>query len=189
MRHHFKVVCAVACLSVMLGCRNKKENYNNPATADATAVRQQVPSEAEKQTQRVEFTLELTGPGLGKPRVFSFKQLAGMEMTRIDQVMMLKTHEPDKKGSWQGPSLESLLAASKIKPGPMELIVKAVDGYEMHTTLKEMRSAIIALQDGKGRWLSEIDKTCSLRLIPPNQPGNYWVMNPQRITVKPESGS
>lgn len=138
---------------------------------------------------RVEATIELTGPGLSQPRTFAFEQLAAMEMTRIDNVMMLQSHGPDEITGWRGPSLDVLLAAAGVKPGPMVLAFEATDGYGLDTSRQELGPAIVALQDGDGRWLAEIDRTCPLRLVVPDKPANYWIMNLQKITVEPQGGA
>lgn len=130
-------------------------------------------------------TIELTGPGLEKPMVFTYERLAGMEMTQLDNVVEQKSHYPDETGSWRGPLLATMLATAKIKPGPMMLLLEAADGFTIECTLEDMESAIIAMQDGNGRWLADLDKTRPFKLVPPRKPGNYWVRNLSRITVKP----
>ena len=133
----------------------------------------------------MEALLELTGSGLGKPTVFTFDQVAAMKMTTLDKVDMLKSHEPDEVTSWRGPTLESLLAAAQIKPGRMVLAFDAADGYGFDCSLEDMESAIVAVQNGEGRWMSESDANCPWRIVAPKKPGNYWMMNPRRITVEP----
>ena len=119
--------------------------------------------------------------------VFTFEQLRQMEMTRLDDVLMQRSHAPDETTSWRGPSLELLLRAAQIKPGPAALTLEATDGYHLRCTREDVAKAIVALQDGSGRWLADLDETCPLRLVPPNKTGNYWVMNPARITVEPRT--
>ena len=134
----------------------------------------------------VEWTLKLKGSGLGKPAVFSFEKLAGMEMTRLDKVLMRKTHGPDLLTSWRGPSLEGLLSAAKIKPGPMKVILEAEGGYGVRCTVDDLKSAVVALQDGEGRWLAEVGERASpIRLVVPERPGNYWVRDLVLIIVEP----
>ena len=165
------------------------------ACACQEGLRSRAPGELPKQQSSseevppVEWALELTGSGLGRPAVFTFEQLAGMEMRRLDKVLMQKTRGPDELTSWQGPSLADLLRAGRMKPGPMKLTLAAADGYEMDCRVEEMRSAIVALKDGEGRWLAERGGGCALRLVPPQQPGNYWIMNLRRITVEPLGGA
>ncbi len=130
------------------------------------------------------LTLELTGSGLGKPTVFTFGQLAHMPMTRLDNVLWQKTHEPDEVTSWRGPALQALLAAAEVKPGPMAFTLEAADGYQKRCTDADVSSAIVALQDGDGRWLSEVSRRSGLRLVPPKLTGNYWIRNISRITVE-----
>ena len=142
-----------------------------------------------KDIPQVNATLELTGRGLGKPMIFTFEQLAAMEMTRLDNVMMLQSHDPDEVTSWRGPSLDVLLTAAGVKPGPMVLAFEATDGYGVDTSRQELGRAIVALQDGDGRWLAEIDRTCPLRLVAPDKTANYWIMNLHKITVEPQGGT
>ncbi|MCK4341729.1 MAG: molybdopterin-dependent oxidoreductase [Phycisphaerae bacterium] len=131
------------------------------------------------------YTLELTGVGLGRPAAYSFEQLSQMEVIRLDNVLMQKSHGPDEMTSWRGPALETLLKAAEIKPGPMYLTLEAMDGYKLRCTRLELDSAIIALQDGQGRRLSQLDNTTPLRLVPPKLTGNYWISNLVRIIVEP----
>jgi len=132
-----------------------------------------------------EPAIELVGSGLTRPRVFTLAQLRGMEMKRLDHVLMRRSHAPDAITSWQGPPLEALLAAAGVKPGPMMLTLQAGDGYRVSCRRAELESAIVALQDGRGCWLADMDETCPLRLVPPEKTGNYWIANPRRITVEP----
>lgn len=179
MGSSFKVAHAAACLLIIVGC--KKELHSN-------APKDRPPAQTKTGIPKVEWTLELTGSGLGKPMVFTFEQLARMEMTRLDNVLMMRTHEADKTISWEGPSLEALLAAAEIRPGPMRLRLEAQDGYGAEATLDDLKSAIVALKDGEGRWLTQTKEPCPVRLIPPTMPGNYWVMCLNRITVEPLAG-
>ena len=174
MGNRFKAMHAAACLLVTCGCTRGLQN--------STAVNQE---ETAKMTPQAKWTIELTGSGLRKPTVFTFEQLARMEMARLDNVLMQKSHEPDETTSWRGPSLDTLLTTAQIKPGPVTLTMEAADGYEFECSRAEMASAIVALRDGTGRWLVEIDQTCPVRLIPPRKTGDYWIMNLSRITVEP----
>jgi len=172
---------ALGCVLLTCGCKKDGPGHTVRELPDQGSETVEVPD--------VEWTLELTGSGLGKPTLFTYEQLAGMEMVRLDDVLMQKSHEPDESTSWQGPSLDTLLGAAEIKPGPKKLTLKAADGYEMDCTLKDMKSAIVALRDGRGRWLAELDAARPLRLVPPHKPGDYWVANLRRITVEPVDGS
>ena len=156
------------------------------------ARRQPAPSQMQSQATRketgVQAVLELTGSGLDKPTVFTFDQVAAMPMAQLDKVEMLKSHEPDEITSWRGPTVGSLLAAARIKPGRMVLLFEAADGYTFDCSPADMEAAIVAVQDGQGRWLYEIDANCPWRVVAPKKPGNYWLMNPRRITVEPAAG-
>ena len=138
-----------------------------------------------KEVPDVNWTLELTGSGLGNPTVFTYEQLARMEMTRLADAVILRTHGPDEKGSWEGPALDDLLAAAQIKPGPMIFTLEAADRYNKQATREDLKSAIIALKDGEDRWLAERNPKRPLKLIPPHKAGDYWIRNLSRITVEP----
>jgi len=132
----------------------------------------------------VKWNLELTGSGLGRPVTFTYEQLAAMEITRLENVRQQMSHFPDKVESWQGVALDSLLAEAQIKPGPMRFTLVAADGYKMECTRAHLRSAIIALQDGSGRWLAEIGRRRPIKLVPPHATGDYWVRNLVQIIVE-----
>ncbi len=136
-----------------------------------------------------ELKIELTGSGLGRPTVFTLEQLRGMPFTRLDSVVMRRRTAADQVTSWRGPALEGLLAEARIKPGPMTFKLEATDGYQMTCTLQELESAIVALQDGEGRWLTDLNAAGALRLVLPNLTANYWVRDLCRITVEPSDGS
>jgi hypothetical protein len=139
----------------------------------------------------VKAKLELKGPGLGNPRTYSYAQLAALKTTRLDNVLMQKSHEDDELTSWQGPALAQLLAEAGLKPGPMKLTLVAEDEYEIDMTLAEARDAIVALKDGEGRWLARDDdgEGCFLRFVPPHEPGNFWIMNLVEIRVEPAAAT
>lgn len=133
----------------------------------------------------MEWTIELSGSGLGKPTALTYEQLTHMEITQVNDVLMRKSHGPDEMTSWRGVSLDAVLAAAEIKPGPVTLVFEAPDGYKVKCSREELGSAILALQDGGGRWLADLDRARPIRLVPPEKPGDYWMANPGRITVEP----
>lgn len=166
---------AVACAVLLVGCQKA-----GPPTA-VTGATPRLPYE--------DWSLELAGSGLGQPTVLTSEQVGRMEMTRLDDVLMRTSRGPDRVTSWRGPALDTVLAAAEVKPGPLKITVTAADGWEVNFTREQLESAIIAVQDGQGRWLAELDETCPLRLVPPNLTANYWLMNVCRISVEPATGS
>ena len=155
--------------------------------ADAGAKRARTHSG--KEVPAVEWTVEFTGSGLGKPTVFTYQQLAVMEMIQLDGVLQQNTHVPDDRSGWRGVPLDKLLEAAEIKPGPVTFTLEAVDGYRIRAKRKHLESAIIALQDGEGRWLAEIGRRRPLKLVPPHATGDFWVRNLDRIVVEPAGDS
>ena len=109
------VVCL--CLLVTCGCH---------AGSDGRASSERGSEGSARHVPRVDWSVEFTGPGLNKPAIFTFEQLARMEMTRLDNVVMLKTHGPDETTGWRGPSLDVLLTETQVNPGPMPVIVEAL---------------------------------------------------------------
>ena len=158
----------------------------NVLTAPATEQRH---AAVKKEVPDMNWTLELTGSGLGNPTIFTYEQLARMDMTRLEAVTILRTHGPDETGSWEGPALDDLLAAAQIKPGPMTFTLEAADRYKMQATREDLKSAIIALKDAEGRWLADRNPKRPLKLIPPHKAGDYWIRNLSRITVEPAAES
>lgn len=136
-----------------------------------------------------DVSIEIKGPSVAQPTIFTFGQLADMGMVRLDNVLMEKPNEPDEKTSWAGPPLATLLSAARVAPGPMRLTLEASDGYCKRCSSRELSDAIIALCDGEGHWLHELDETCPLRLVPPHLPGDYWIANVCSITVEPLDGA
>lgn len=177
---HALRLAALGCL--LAACRGQQSAAVGPAPSPT-------PPEQQNAAASGQLTLELTGSGLGNPTVFTFEQLRQMDMTRLDHVLMQKSHTPDEFTSWRGPSLEALLTAAQIKPGPMLVTLEAADGYRKRCSREQLKSAIVALQDGDGRWLSQTGSTCPLRLVPPELTGDYWIRDLCRITVVPAGGS
>lgn len=181
MNNRFRATTMVACLLVICGCEKRLPVDAAPKDVSEPATTAEAP--------QVKWTLELTGVGLGKPTTFTYEQLVSMEMVKLENVLMKMTHEPDKRVSFAGPSLASLLATAEIKPGPMTVKFEAEDGYAVKCSTEDLKSAILALKDGQGHWLARVGKKCPIRLVPPEKPGNYWVMYLNRVTVEPVAGS
>ena len=156
-----------------------------PADPPAPAEPTPLPAAKPEEIPQVEHTLELTGSALGKPTVFTYTQLAQMPLSPLYDILMQKSHSPDEMTSWQGVRLAELLKAAEVKAGPLRFELKASDGFEMRSTSEVMASALLALRDGKGQWLAQLNEECPLRLVVPDKPGNYWIMNPILISVEP----
>ncbi len=174
-------VIASACLLTLCGC-------TQPGKAVAPGSREGK-ADPPPEVRPEGLTIELTGSGLGRPTIFTLEQLRVMPFTRLDSVVMCRKTVADQVTSWRGPTLELLLAEARIKPGPMTLTLEATDGYQMTCTREDLESAIVALQDGEGRWLTDLDAAGTLRLIPPKLTANYWVQDLCRITVELSDGS
>ena len=136
---------------------------------------------------RIDAVIEVLAHGQDRPVRFTFEQLTAMPSTHLENVTMLKSHEADESTSWEGPTLTTLLADVDLGPGPFAVTLEADDGYQIEAKLREIEDAIIALKDGRGRWLAEVDKRCYLRLVAPRKTANFWVANLRRIRLEPVS--
>ena len=172
---------SLVCVYLMLPCGCAKDHRVNTGA--------QIPTQTAKEVPTVEWKVEITGSGVGKTTVFTYQQLAAMKMVQLDDVLQQKTHFPDERSGWRGIPLDKLLEAAEVKPGPMIFTLEAVDGYRIRATREQLESAIIALQDGEGRWLTEIGRRRPLKLVPPHATGDFWVRNLDRILVEPAEDS
>ncbi len=172
-------MAGLICVVILAGCQTRVDGRTG-ATRCASA-------EPTKPLTPDRVRLELAGPGVTRPQTYTLTQLAEMEQTKLDDVLLSKSHSPNERTSWRGPALQLLLDDAGLKPGPVELKLEAGDGYRTICSLAEAHSAIVAIQDGDGRWLHEVDAQCPLRFVPPELPGNYWVLNIVRITVLPSA--
>lgn len=154
------------------------------ATSGHRAEPQTAPTSEVEQIPPVEWTVAFTGSGLQRPQEFSYRRLATMEMVPLVGVMQHKTHFPDERKSWRGPLLADLFREAGLKPGPMRVTLEAQDGYEKSCPVDDLDSAIIALQDGEGRWLAERGRVV-LVFVPPKMMGDYWIRNLTRVHCAP----
>ena len=135
------------------------------------------------------YTLELTGSGLGRPTTLDLNDLRRMKLVSLDNVLMQRSHSPDERGSWRGVPLDAILREAQLKPGPMNVTLRAEDTFTRRTTLELLDSAILALEDGQGRALIGIEEDHIVRLVPPHLPGDHWIVNLAKITVEPATSS
>ena len=173
LRCRFAPVTILLGLLMLAGCQTPG--------ADATATRRQ------PLVVTGSLRLELTGPGLGNPQAFSYADVCALPMTTLSAVLTQRSHPSGIETSWRGPSLELLFSLARINAGPQDVTIEAVDGYVVRCRLDDLAGAILALQDGTGRPLRDLDDPTPWRLVPPKLTGNYWVQNVMRITVEPLS--
>ncbi|RJO63560.1 MAG: hypothetical protein C4523_19970 [Myxococcales bacterium] len=153
---------------------------------EPTATQTPTPGAA-KENPPMGYTLELTGSGLAQPSVVDLNELRRMKLVRLDNVLMQKSHGPDELSSWRGVLLEAVLKSAGLRPGPMNVELRGEDRFTRRTTLDLLESAIIALEDGEGRALAEIEEDYIVRLVPPRLTGDYWIVNVCTITVEQAS--
>jgi hypothetical protein len=147
--------------------------------------RREVASNESDRVPQIDAAIEIVIDGADRSVRFTFEQLAVMPSTRLDNIPMLKSREADESTSWQGPTLAALLAPVEPVSGAFVATLEADDGYQIDVKLSEVDDAIVALKDGRGRWLAEVDKRCYLRLVAPRKTANFWVANLRRIRLKP----
>jgi len=178
-RHRALIGPSMVCLLVMGGCAASPCAKKGACTVGVNSA---------ATMPQVKMQLELAGSGLGKPMTFSYEQLAGLKMTSASGELDCGTGRVDDTSYWQGPSLDLLLQQAQIKPGPMTLSFEAGDGFGNRCSRKEAPGAIIALQDGQGRWLAQLNNENPLRMISPQQGAKFWIYNLCKITVEPAAG-
>ena len=166
----------LSAFSILTGCAQEQPR---------TCAGNPFPKDTVKPTATTNGSIELTGSGLSRPTTFSYEQLCDMEMTQLDRVLMQRSHAPDQHTDWQGPALDTLLAAAEIKPGPMNFTVRSADGYTVNCTHEDLKGAIVAILNGQGARLLNTEKNYHHRLIAPTQTGNYWVRDTTKIIVTP----
>ncbi len=171
---------------VLIMCAFAHYSCRRDARTDTAADQVRPPSQ---ETPQVTTLIELSGAGIREPQTFTYRQLAGMPMTRLDNVLMRKSREDDELTSWEGPTIAILLERAGLQAGPMDVSIEAEDGYVMELDLSDLNDAIVAMKSGDGRWLADLDEDCPLKLVPPHKPGNFWVMNPSRIVVEPAANT
>ncbi len=115
-------------------------------------------------------------------RAFSYADLAGMEQTALDEVVMERSLGEKEVGSWSGVALDDLLEAVGVSDYA-SITAVAADGYAIDIPRDELQDAIVALQRD-GEWLTEVEPDKGpIRLVSPNTPANRWVFQLQELQV------
>jgi DMSO/TMAO reductase YedYZ molybdopterin-dependent catalytic subunit len=133
----------------------------------------------------VDWTLDVSG-AVSSPLALSYAELAGMPQTELDEVLMEKSLGEDTVGSWNGVSLDEVLA----KAGAGEYVsITAVagDGYAIEISKDELQDAIVAMKEN-GEWIAEADPDHGpIRLVSPHTPANRWVFQLMALQVNSEA--
>ena len=130
---------------------------------------------------KVDWELQITGD-VSTPLTLSYKDLAGMEMVDLNDIMMEKSTGEDEVTSWSGVPLTALFEQAGVS-GYSAVTAVAADGYAVEITPDELEGAIVALKDN-GEWIAEVtpDKG-PIRLVTPQTPANRWVFQLTEIQV------
>ncbi len=130
----------------------------------------------------VDLTLKITGD-VATPLELSFKDLAAMDQTDLNDILMEKSTGEDEITSWSGVPLDVILTKAGAPADFVSITVIASDGYSIEITKEELTSAIVALKDS-GEWIPEVSPDKGpIRLVTPQTPANRWVYGVIEIQV------
>lgn len=122
----------------------------------------------------VDWELKVTG-AVAQPLTLSYKELAGRDLTKLENVLMERSEGEPGQNTWEGVLLEGILAEAGVSANATAIIFRAADEYEREIPISEVgQEAIIALKQD-GTWLAEDAKTGPIRIVIPGLPGSRWV--------------
>jgi DMSO/TMAO reductase YedYZ molybdopterin-dependent catalytic subunit len=131
---------------------------------------------------RVDWTLHVTGD-VASPLTLSFKELAGMPQTELDEILMEKSLGEDEVGSWSGPSLAHILEQAGAPASYASITAQAADGYAVEISYDETQDAIVALKQNE-EWIAGTDDDHGpIRLVCPHTPANRWVFQLETLQI------
>ncbi|MBM3137333.1 MAG: hypothetical protein FJZ98_03990 [Chloroflexi bacterium] len=131
---------------------------------------------------KVEWQLSFSG-AVSNPLSVSYKELAKMPQTDLNEVFMDKSTGEDSVGSWSGVLLADLLTESGASEDFVSVTAFAADGYAIEITRDELENAIVALKE-EGEWIQNADPEHGpIRLVCPQTPANRWVFQLLEIQV------
>jgi DMSO/TMAO reductase YedYZ molybdopterin-dependent catalytic subunit len=131
---------------------------------------------------KVEWQLDISG-AVSNPLKVSYKELAKMPQTDLNEILMDKSTGEDSVGSWSGVLLADLLTQSGVAEDFVSVTAIAADGYAIEITRDELDNAIVALKE-EGEWIQNADPDHGpIRLVCPETPANRWVFQLLEIQV------
>ncbi len=130
----------------------------------------------------VDWTLKISGE-VATPMEFSFADLAKMDQTDLNDIMMEKSTGEDEITSWSGVKLDDILAQAGAADDYVSITAIASDGYSIEIAKEELTGAIVALKNSE-EWIVTVtpDKG-PIRLVTPLTPANRWVFGIVELQV------
>jgi len=130
----------------------------------------------------VDWTLKISGE-VATPLELSFTDLAKMDQTDLNDILMEKSTGEDEVTSWSGVKLDDILTQAGVAEDYVSLTAIASDGYSIEIAKEELTGAIVALKDS-GEWIvtASPDKG-PIRLVTPLTPANRWVFGITELQV------
>ncbi|NMB63057.1 MAG: molybdopterin-dependent oxidoreductase [Chloroflexi bacterium] len=130
----------------------------------------------------VDWTLKISGE-VATPMEFSFADLAKMDQTDLNDIMMEKSTGEDEITSWSGVKLDDILVQAGAADDYVSITAIASDGYSIEIAKEELTGAIVALKNSE-EWIVTVtpDKG-PIRLVTPLTPANRWVFGIVELQV------
>ena len=115
--------------------------------------------------------------------VLSYKDLAGMEQTELNDILMERSEGEDTIESWSGIALVDVLEKAGVNTDPDLIVALAADGYAVEIPRDELAGGIVALKHND-KWLMQDDPDQgAIRFVFPNTPANRWVFQLTEIQI------
>jgi DMSO/TMAO reductase YedYZ molybdopterin-dependent catalytic subunit len=131
---------------------------------------------------KVDWDLEISG-AVGNPLTVSYSELAKMEQTDLQDILMEKSLGEDETGSWSGVPLAEILTQADVSANYVSVTALAADGYAIEISKDELQDAIVALKKDS-EWITDAEPDKGpIRLVCPQTPANRWVFQLQEIQV------
>lgn len=131
---------------------------------------------------KVDWELNISG-AVSNPLMVSYKELAIMPQTDLEDILMDKSTGEDSVGSWSGVLLADLFTQAGVAEDFVSVTAIAADGYAIEITRDELVNAIVALKE-EGEWIQKADPEHGpIRLVCPQTPANRWVFQLLEIQV------
>jgi hypothetical protein len=139
-----------------------------------------------------DWTLTVSGSGVENELTLSYQELAEMEQTELNDILMRKSRGEDQMTSWIGVPVDAILEQAGVKDDASTVTLIAADGYAIEGTLEDLNGAIVALKGehpdtGEMTWLVERPDAAdqgAIRLVAPDKPANFWARQLVEIVIE-----
>ena len=131
---------------------------------------------------KVDWELQVTG-AVDQPLTLSYADLAGMEQTELNDILMERSEGEDTIESWSGVPLDVIFEQAGASPDYVGVTALAADGYAIEISKDELQGAIVAMKHGED-WIASVEPDHGpIRLVCPSTPANRWVFQLTEVQV------